>query len=99
MDLKSLSYIMLVSEARAYLSGAPHKDRLLVSLTSIRLGWKDLSGTNALAYCDYPQITDEKSFIKLWSRAQCYKTFFRLSFTNDNDKLEHLSLTGLPNLV
>jgi hypothetical protein len=32
------------------LSGAPLKARLLASLTNIRLGWKGLLGTNALAY-------------------------------------------------
>jgi hypothetical protein len=33
-----------------HLSGAPLKGRLLTLPTNIRLGWKDLTGTNALAY-------------------------------------------------
>jgi hypothetical protein len=33
-----------------YLSGAPLEGRLLALPTNIRLGWKSMPGTNALAY-------------------------------------------------
>jgi hypothetical protein len=41
-----------------HLSGAPLKGKLLTLPPNIRLGWKSLPGTNALAYYD------ENSYIK-----------------------------------
>ncbi len=36
------------------LSGAPLSGRLLASPKNIRLGWKDLPGTNTIAYSENP---------------------------------------------
>jgi len=42
---------MFAGKARVkHLSSAPIQGRLLSSLANIRLGWKGLPGTNALAY-------------------------------------------------
>jgi hypothetical protein len=46
-----------------HFSGTPLKDRPLALPTSIRLGWKGLSGTNNQAY--YSSITAVESFIIL----------------------------------
>ncbi len=46
-------------------AGAPRKGRLLASPTNIRLGWKGLPGTNALAYYEKALLTAIKSFITL----------------------------------
>jgi len=44
--------LLFVGKARAYLSEAPYKysTRVLALQTNIRLGWKSLPWTNALAY-------------------------------------------------
>ncbi len=39
--------------------------RLLALHTNIRLGWKGLLGTNALAYYEKSQLTSVKSFVTL----------------------------------
>jgi hypothetical protein len=39
--------------------------KLLAFLTNIGQGWKGLPGTNTLAYYEYSQNTDIKSFITL----------------------------------
>ncbi len=54
------------------LSGVPLKGRLLALPTNIRLGWKGLAGTNALAY-----FGPWKPFqpCQLFAR-HCYKTFY-----------------------
>ncbi len=36
-----------------YLSGTPLSDRLLALSENIRLGWKDLTRTNTLAYYEH----------------------------------------------
>jgi hypothetical protein len=41
------------------------RGRLLASPLNIRLGWKDLSGANSVAYYENPKITAVKSFIGL----------------------------------
>ncbi len=60
---------MFVGKARAYLSEAPDRcpisGMFLALPTKIRLGWKVLPGTNALAYCTHLQITAVKRFITL----------------------------------
>ncbi len=48
-----------------HLSGATLEDRLLALPESIRLGWKGLPGTNALAYYENSYVTAVKSFITL----------------------------------
>jgi hypothetical protein len=59
---------MFAGKAGAYPSEAPLRYStlcmLLASSTNIRLDWKGLPGTITLAYCENPQITDVKSFIK-----------------------------------
>jgi hypothetical protein len=48
------------------MSGVKHlPGKFLALLTNIRLGWKDLPGTNTLAYHDHSQITAVKSFMTL----------------------------------
>jgi len=48
-----------------HLSGAPLYGRLLALLANIRLGWKRLPGTNALAYYEKLGLMTVKSFITL----------------------------------
>jgi hypothetical protein len=48
-----------------HFSGAPLYGRLLALPTNIRLGWKGLPETNALAYYEKAQLTAVKSFITL----------------------------------
>jgi hypothetical protein len=60
---------MSAGEAGAYPSEAPFRCSTLGSLlalpTNIRLGWKGLPGTNALAYYKNSGCTAVKSFITL----------------------------------
>jgi hypothetical protein len=60
---------MIAGKAGAYLSealsGVPLLDKLLALRAIIRLGWKGLLGTNALAYCENSEITDRKRCITL----------------------------------
>jgi hypothetical protein len=63
-----------------HLSGALLMGRFLSLLTSIRLGWKELAGTNTLAYLKKLQITPIKSFITLDASVNLIK-LFSLSFT------------------
>jgi hypothetical protein len=60
------------------LSGAPLYGRLLAVPTNIRLGWKDLSGTNTLAYCEKEQLTTVKSFVV---EASGFRFYFEVNFT------------------
>ncbi len=48
-----------------HLSGAPLYGKLLPLPTNIRLSWKALPGTNALAYYEKSKLTSVKSFITL----------------------------------
>jgi hypothetical protein len=55
------------------LSGALLYGRLLASPANIKLGWKGLQGTNALAYSvNYRQ----KKFYNIGPWIHCYKTLF-----------------------
>jgi hypothetical protein len=47
------------------LSGVPFYGRLPTLPSNIRIGWKDLPGTNPLAYYKNLQLTTIKSFITL----------------------------------
>jgi hypothetical protein len=59
------------------LSGAPLKGKLLALTTNIRLGWKGLPGTNALAYYKKLYLMSVKSFITLAiAVTKFYETFF-----------------------
>ncbi len=51
--------LMFVGKAR----GLPEWSTFLALIQNIRLGWKDLPGTNTLAYYKNPLITAVKSFI------------------------------------
>jgi hypothetical protein len=55
---------MFAGKAGAYMSEAPFRcplwGRLLALPAIIRLGWKGLLGTNALAYYEKSLITDKK---------------------------------------
>ncbi len=44
---------MFASKARAYPSEADFRYPTLTLPTNIRLGWKDVSGTNTLAYFEH----------------------------------------------
>jgi hypothetical protein len=46
-------------------------------LENIRLGWKSLPGTNALAYYEHLKITAVKSFITLAPGVNVIKRFIR----------------------
>jgi hypothetical protein len=48
----------------------------LALIANIRLGWKDLPGTNGLAYFSNLSVTKKKSLIRWDTCGQCYKTFF-----------------------
>jgi hypothetical protein len=48
-----------------HLSGAPLQGMLLALPANIRLGWKGLPRTNALAYYEKLKLTAVKSFITL----------------------------------
>jgi hypothetical protein len=45
--------VMFADKAGAYLSEEPLRCSLLASSSNIELGWKDLPGTNGLAYCEH----------------------------------------------
>jgi hypothetical protein len=47
-----------------------------LALTNIRLGWKGLPGTNTPAYYKHSYMTEEKSFITLAPKCQCYKPLY-----------------------
>ncbi len=61
-----------------HLSGAPLLGRLLAFLTNIRLCWKYLPGTNALAYYEKLLLTVIKSCI-LWPLVFWHKILFSVS--------------------
>jgi hypothetical protein len=79
-----------------HLSGAQLKDSLLALLNNIRLRWKGLPGTNALAYYKNLQITTVKSLIPLApgvTSTKIFKKFFQSLLIdsylkNDNSFLE-----------
>jgi hypothetical protein len=48
-------------------------------LANIRLGWKSLAGTNALAYCKYSLLMTVKSVIKLAPEVKRRNRFSRWS--------------------
>jgi hypothetical protein len=48
-------------------------------LTNIRLGWKGLPGTNAVAYFVAALVTEEKKLYKNEKRFQRQKTFFSIT--------------------
>jgi hypothetical protein len=56
-DLKDLGRYLL-----GPILGAPLQGRLLALPTNIRLGWKGLPGTNALAYFENSELTAVRSF-------------------------------------
>jgi hypothetical protein len=56
---------MCAGKTGAYLIEVPLRCSTLALLTEFRLGWKDLSGTNTLAYYENSYVTDFKSFITL----------------------------------
>jgi hypothetical protein len=45
-----------------HLSDAPLSGRLLALPTNIKLGWQYLPGTNTLACCESPQVTEKKFY-------------------------------------
>jgi hypothetical protein len=53
--------------------------RLLALLANIRLGWKWLTMTNALAYCNTESVATVKSFI-VQALEWCSKNFLRQSY-------------------
>jgi hypothetical protein len=59
-----------------HLKETPLKSRLLALLTKIRLSWKGLPGTNALAYYEHLQVTDVKRFIIFGKGANVIKLFY-----------------------
>ncbi len=80
---------MIAGKAGAYLSealtGVPFLDKLLALPAIIRLGWKGLLGTNALAYCENSEITDrigkfvnygQKKVYNIGPRTQCYRIYY-----------------------
>ncbi len=68
--------------------------KLLALLTSIRLDWKGLPGTNSLAFYKHSQITDVKSFITLGPGVDGNKK--KISpLTLPTNKLECLTAKGL----
>ncbi len=64
-----------------HLSGAPLYGNLLALPTNIRLGWKGLSGTNALAYYEKAQLTAVKCFITLAATTFGITTIIIATFT------------------
>ncbi len=48
-------------------------------LTNIRLNWKGLPGTNAVAYFVAASVTEEKSFIKIKIGVNVKKLFFSIT--------------------
>jgi hypothetical protein len=69
--------LMFAGEARSLSTSVAHESAAL--LANIRLGWKSLPGTNALAYYENLSITDKKVFITLASGAKVTKRFFFVS--------------------
>jgi hypothetical protein len=64
---------------------------LLAFPADIRLGWKGLLGTNALAYYNFFKLTVIKSFITLILGAKGQKLLF-FATVGQTNKLECLSL-------
>ncbi len=72
--------------------------RLLASPANIRLGWKGLPRTNAIAYYEKVEITGVKSFITLAQGVNIIKLITAVIYKFVN-KLEHLSMANLFKLI
>ncbi len=81
-----------------HLSGVPLLGRLLASPTNIRLGWKGLPGTYALAYYKNLYLTAVKSFIALAHGTNIINLFCPY-ITDFCNKLECLSMASLSSLA
>jgi hypothetical protein len=81
-----------------HLSDAPLYGRLLALLTNIRLSWKGLAGTNALAYYEKSSLKAVKSFITLATGVNVIK-LFSIALTMRSNKLKHLSFESLSSQV
>ncbi len=64
---------------KLHLSGAPLQGRLMVSPTNIRLDWKGLPGTNALAYYEKSLLTTVKKFYNI---RPCWISFSKSDRSN-----------------
>jgi hypothetical protein len=66
---------------------------------NVRLDWKVLASTNALAYLASLKVTKGKFFYNIDTWGQCYKTYFVPNLQNFCNKQECLSLASLSDLV